>query len=190
MRAFFACQEWKGSWIFALASFRIHVKLLLPRRSSRPGGIQEVAVEEHPSLPKRGAHGSFPIGVRAAAAPRVFGHICQVVTRRNKPCLDCPHSRAQGKSSTRERNAARGFWCVPYRTRITFYWRQQDQVTHKTNTKNPPISRVWGIFGFPLVFYTVVLKWKFLSKKIPLKGRKRQGIVVKILQNSWFNLAF
>lgn len=101
-----------------------------------------------------------------------------------------PTAELRGKAVPEREMRPGGFWCVPYRTCITFYWRQQDQVTHKTNTKNPPISRFWGIFGFPLIFYTVVLKWKFLSKKIPLKGRKRQGIVVKILQNSWFNLAF
>lgn len=43
---------------FGLASFQVHVKLLLPGGCSGPGGIQEVAVEEHPSLHKHRARGS------------------------------------------------------------------------------------------------------------------------------------
>lgn len=38
----------------------------------------------------------------------------------NKPCLDCPHSQAQGKSSTRERNTTKAFWYVPYRVCLIF----------------------------------------------------------------------
>lgn len=58
-------------------------------------------MEEHPSLPKH-IQGS---GFRVGGAPRVFGFICQLLSGTN---LDCPQSLAQGKSSTRERNATQG----------------------------------------------------------------------------------
>lgn len=44
--------------LFGLVSFQVHLMLLLPHVSSPPSGVQEVAVEEHPSLHK---HGQLPV---------------------------------------------------------------------------------------------------------------------------------
>lgn len=40
--------------VFTLVSFQVRLMLLLPRLSSPPGRVQEVAVEEHPSLHTHG----------------------------------------------------------------------------------------------------------------------------------------
>lgn len=60
---------------------------------------------------------------------------------------------------------------------------------HK-QTKPLPISCVEGVFEFALIFYTVVLKWKFLSKKKPFKRKKKTGNCCENLTKPLIQISF